>query len=31
VQNIMGGMGAYLETKAREWQPSELVFIGENI
>jgi len=31
VQNIMGGMGAYLETKAPEWQPSDLVFIGENI
>jgi hydroxyacylglutathione hydrolase len=31
VQNIMGGMGAYLETQLPQWQPSDLVFIGENI
>jgi rhodanese-related sulfurtransferase len=31
VQNVMGGMGAYLESRVPEWQPSELVFIGENI
>ena len=31
VQNVMGGMGAYLESRAPEWQPSDLVFIGENI
>ena len=31
VQNVMGGMGAYLETRTPEWQPSDLVFIGENI
>ena len=31
VQNVMGGMGAYLETEPPEWQPSELVFMGENI
>ncbi len=31
VQNVMGGMGAYLETDIPEWQPSELVFMGENI
>ena len=31
VQNVMGGMGAYLETELPEWQPSELVFMGENI
>jgi hydroxyacylglutathione hydrolase len=31
VQNVMGGMGAYLETAIPEWQPSDLVFMGENI
>jgi hydroxyacylglutathione hydrolase len=31
VQNVMGGMSAYLETRAPEWEPSDLVFIGENI
>jgi glyoxylase-like metal-dependent hydrolase (beta-lactamase superfamily II)/rhodanese-related sulfurtransferase len=31
VQNVMGGMSAYLETQAPEWQPSDLVFMGENI
>jgi hydroxyacylglutathione hydrolase len=31
VQNVMGGMGAYLETALPEWQPSDLVFMGENI
>jgi hypothetical protein len=31
VQNVMGGMGAYLESRVPEWQPSDLVFIGENI
>jgi len=31
VQNVMGGMGAYLETSIPPWQPSDLVFIGENI
>jgi glyoxylase-like metal-dependent hydrolase (beta-lactamase superfamily II)/rhodanese-related sulfurtransferase len=31
VQNVMGGMGAYLETQIPEFQPSDLVFIGENI
>jgi rhodanese-related sulfurtransferase len=31
VQNVMGGMGAYLETQLPEWEPSDLVFIGENI
>lgn len=31
VQNVMGGMGAYLETELPEWEPSDLVFIGENI
>src|ERR1051326_138344 len=31
VQNVMGGMGAYLETEVPAWQPSDLVFIGENI
>jgi len=31
VQNVMGGMGAYLETSIADWQPSDLVFIGENI
>ncbi len=31
VQNVMGGMGAYLETQPPNWEPSDLVFIGENI
>ncbi len=31
VQNVMGGMGAYLDTQPPEWEPSDLVFIGENI
>jgi len=31
VQNVMGGMGAYAETKCADWQPADLVFIGENI
>jgi glyoxylase-like metal-dependent hydrolase (beta-lactamase superfamily II)/rhodanese-related sulfurtransferase len=31
VQNVMGGMGAYLETSIPAWQPSDLVFMGENI
>ena len=31
VQNIMGGMDAYLECGSPEWQPADLVFIGENI
>jgi glyoxylase-like metal-dependent hydrolase (beta-lactamase superfamily II)/rhodanese-related sulfurtransferase len=31
VQNVMGGMGAYLESRVPEWHPSDLVFIGENI
>jgi glyoxylase-like metal-dependent hydrolase (beta-lactamase superfamily II) len=31
VQNVMGGMGAYLETRSPEWQPSDLVFLGEAI
>ena len=31
VQNVMGGMGAYLEKQLPPWQPSDLVFIGENI
>ena len=31
VQNVMGGMGAFLETRVPEWQPSDLVFIGESI
>jgi len=31
VQNVMGGMGAYLETRIPEWQPSDLVFMGESI
>ena len=31
VQNVMGGMGAYLETRVPDWEPSDLVFIGENI
>ena len=31
VQNVMGGMGAYLETRVPDWEPSDLVFIAENI
>jgi hydroxyacylglutathione hydrolase len=31
VQNVMGGMGTYLETGVPAWQPSDLVFMGENI
>jgi glyoxylase-like metal-dependent hydrolase (beta-lactamase superfamily II)/rhodanese-related sulfurtransferase len=31
VQNVMGGMGAYLETQTPNWEPSDLVFIAENI
>lgn len=31
VQNVMGGMSAYLETGSPEWHPADLVFIGENI
>jgi hydroxyacylglutathione hydrolase len=31
VQNVMGGMAAYLETRVPDWHPSDLVFIGENI
>jgi glyoxylase-like metal-dependent hydrolase (beta-lactamase superfamily II)/rhodanese-related sulfurtransferase len=31
VQNVMGGMGAYLESRPPAWQPSDLVFLGENI
>src|SRR5579871_1681828 len=31
VQNVMGGMSAYMETRVPEWQPSDLIFIGENI
>jgi glyoxylase-like metal-dependent hydrolase (beta-lactamase superfamily II)/rhodanese-related sulfurtransferase len=31
VQNVMGGMGAYLESRLPEWQASDLVFMGENI
>src|SRR5262249_13990421 len=31
VQNVMGGMGAFAETRCAEWQPADLVFIGENI
>lgn len=31
VQNVMGGMGAYLESQPPDWHPSDLVFIGENI
>jgi glyoxylase-like metal-dependent hydrolase (beta-lactamase superfamily II)/rhodanese-related sulfurtransferase len=30
-QNVMGGMGAYQETKCREWQAADLVFAGEHI
>jgi hydroxyacylglutathione hydrolase len=31
IQNVMGGMGAYLETQPPDWAPSDLVFMGENI
>lgn len=31
VQNVMGGMSAYLDTEPPNWHPSELVFVGENI
>ncbi len=31
VQNVMGGMGAYLETKVPEWHPADLVFLAESI
>jgi len=31
VQNVMGGMGAYGETRCAEWQPADLVFLAENI
>jgi glyoxylase-like metal-dependent hydrolase (beta-lactamase superfamily II)/rhodanese-related sulfurtransferase len=31
IQNVMGGMGAYLDTQPPDWSPSDLVFIGENI
>jgi hydroxyacylglutathione hydrolase len=31
VQNVMGGMGAYLETKVPEWQPADLVFLADSI
>jgi rhodanese-related sulfurtransferase len=31
VQNVMGGMGAYLESGTPDWHPADLVFIGENI
>lgn len=31
VQNIMGGMSAYSEAQEPQWQPSDLVFIAENI
>ena len=31
VQNVMGGMGAYAESQVPEWQPSDLVFLGEAI
>jgi hydroxyacylglutathione hydrolase len=31
VQNVMGGMGAYLDVQIPDMVPSELVFIGENI
>ena len=31
VQNVMGGMSAYLETRIPDFQPSDLVFVGENI
>jgi glyoxylase-like metal-dependent hydrolase (beta-lactamase superfamily II)/rhodanese-related sulfurtransferase len=31
VQNVMGGMGAYVENQPPEWQASDLVFMGENI
>lgn len=31
VQNVMGGMGAYLETKVPELHPADLVFLAESI
>lgn len=31
VQNVMGGMGAYLDTEPPAWEPSDLVFMGESI
>ena len=31
IQNVMGGMGAYQESQIPEWQPSDLVFLGESI
>ncbi len=31
VQNVMGGMGAYQETKCAEWQAADLIFKAENI
>lgn len=31
VQNVMGGMGAYQEAQPPDWQPSDLVFMGEAI
>ena len=31
VQNVMGGMGAYLETEPPAFEPSELVYLGESI
>ena len=31
VQNVMGGMSAYLETGSPDWHPSDLVYIAENI
>lgn len=31
VQNVMGGMAAYQETKCAEWQAADLIFKAENI
>lgn len=31
VQNVMGGMGAYLETTCADWHPADLVYPGEGI
>jgi glyoxylase-like metal-dependent hydrolase (beta-lactamase superfamily II)/rhodanese-related sulfurtransferase len=31
VQNVMSGMDAYLDSQPPVWQPSDLVFMGENI
>ena len=31
VQNVMGGMGAYQETKCAEWQAADLVFRANNL